>query len=182
MRFVCTSLFALITVASFLSADEPEKAKPQSPEEIVKAGIMRHYERMGSDDAKVREEEFDAVLPDEKTFEMLFGEDAKLIWPRFSEVRKKVIAINDKAKEEIDRMGKIVSVKLIDIRKDDDFGRYTRVLETIPKDVPVYRAVLQFEKSTGGSSCYVVIDGRMRYVRGLDGMVKFIDEQKKAKQ
>lgn len=91
-------------------------------------------------------------------------------------------ASSDKAKEEFARRGKIVSIEVIDVRKDDGSGRYRRVLEMIPKDIPIYRAVTKYEKNSAGSSTYLVIDGRMRFVRGLEGIAEFIDQQRKAKK
>lgn len=180
MRGICVFLFAILTFVSVAFTDEPKKPKPKPPDEIVKAGILQFHERMRSDDPKVRDKEFDTVMPDKKTLETLFGDDANLIWPRFSEAMKQMRASSDKAKEEFDRQGKIVSVELIDVRKDDASGRYRRVLQMIPKDIPVYRAVTKYEKGSGGSSSYLVIDGKMRFVRGLEGIAEFIDEQNKS--
>jgi len=182
MRAASACLLTLIAFVCFVSADESKKAKPKPPDEIVKAGIMQFHERMRSDDPKVRDKEFDAVMPDKKTIEKLFGDDANLVWPRLSEGMKQMRASSDKAKEEFDRQGKIISIEVIDLRKDDASGRYRRLLQMIPKDIPVYRAVMKYEKGSGGSSSYLVIDGNMRFVRGLEGIAEFIDERNKAKK
>ena len=181
MRTVCVSLFTWIALAGCLFAEEPAKGKVKSPKEIVEAGVLQFYQRMASDDAQVREKELDAVIPDQKTLAALLGDDAELIWSRFADLRKQIIAQSDRAKQEADHMGKIVSVEAVDIRQEEGFGKYDRMLEVIPQNIPVYRAKIQFAKSTGGASFYVVIDGHMKFVRGLDGMVKYIDEQKKNK-
>ena len=182
MRKILTCLFAFLALASVLFADEPKKTEQKSPEDIVKAGILQFRERMRSDDAEVRAKEFDAVMPEKKTLERLFGDDANLIWPRFSEGMKRMRARSDKGKEQFDREGKVISIELIDVRKEDVSGRYRRVLQIIPKDIPVYRAVTKYENGSGGSSSYLVIDGRMRFVPGLEGMAEIIDRQNKSKE
>ena len=181
MRVACTSLFAWFALAGLLLAEEPGKQQEKSPEEIVQTGVMQFYQRVASDDAKVREKELDAVLPDEATLKTLFGEDAQLIWSRFAEVRKQIIARSDMAKEESDSIGKIVSVKAIDLRKEESLGKYDRMFDVIPQDIPVYRAEMRLANGSGDGRFYLVIDGKMRYVRGLDGMVQYIDAQKKGK-
>lgn len=179
MRMICATLFACIVFAGWVLAEEPSKEKAKSSEEIVKKGVMQFYQRVASDDATVRKKELDAVLPDEATLKTLFGDDAQLIWSRFAELRKQIIAHSEKAKEEADSMGKIVSVQVFDLRKEESFGKYDRMLDVIPKDIPIYRAEMQLANGTGDGRFYLVIDGKMRFVRGLDGMVQYIDAQKK---
>ncbi len=185
MRILCVSLFMLFTAASFLSAQQPTKGKQESPEEIAKAGIMQHYQRLASDNPKVRGKQFDEVLPTEETAKALFGEDAQYVWPRLSQIRETLIANTDAAKKEADLMGKIVSVELIDVReKDDVYGRshrYQIIVDNIPEDIPVYEAKLTFTKSTGQGGFFVVVDGQMKFLRGLNQMIEYIQQQKKAK-
>lgn len=182
MRVICVSLLAWFALAALLLAEEPGKQKEKSPEEIVQTGIKQFYQRVASDDAKVREKELDAVLPDEATLKTLFGEDAQLIWSRFADVRKQIIAHSEMAKEESDSMGKVVSVKAIDLRQEDSFGKYDRMFDVIPQDIPVYRAEMRLANGSGEGKFYLVIDGKMRVVRGLDGMVQYIDAQKQGKR
>lgn len=174
--------YIYMDVAAVKVLREPEKATEKSPEEIIQAGIHQFRERMRSDDPKVREAEFDNVMPDKKTIELLFGDDAKLIWPRLSEGLQKMRAGSQQAKAEFDRQGTLTSLKLVDIRKEDPAGLYRRMLQMIPEEIPVFRAIATYENGSGGSGCYIVIDGRMRFVRGLESIAEFIDEQKKSKE
>jgi hypothetical protein len=173
--------FVLAAATAHLFAEEPKTADQKPPEEIVKAGILQFYERMQSDDAKVREQEFDDVMPDEKVIKRLFGDDSDLLWPRLTFVLKEMRSRTAKMKMESERQGNIKSIEVIDVRKDDASGSYKRVLEMIPKDIPVYRAVIKHEKGTIGASAYVVIDGHMRLIRSLDKLPTLIDDLKKAK-
>lgn len=87
MRTIHVWLFAVVTMTNVVLAfaDESKKGAQLSSEEIVRAGIIQFDERMQSDDTKVRDSEFDAVMPDKKMLERLFGDDANLVWPRLSE-------------------------------------------------------------------------------------------------
>jgi hypothetical protein len=182
MRIFSLWLLALATMSSAAGAGEQDKVAQKTSEEIVRAGILQFHDRTRSADAQVREKAFDDVLPDKKLLETLFGDGANVIWPPLSEGMKRMRASMHKAKEESDRRGAVKSIELIDVRKEDVSGRYQRVLQVISKDIPVYRAVVRYEKGTAGSSSYLVVDGRMRLVRGLEEMPRFIEEQKKGKE
>jgi hypothetical protein len=181
MRTISTFLFLCVVVSSVARAEESKSDTKVAPDEIVKSGILRFHEQMRSADVKIREKAFDDVLADKKLLEKLLGEDANLVWPRIAETIPRMRSSTDKGKEQLDRQGDIKSVEVIDLRKSDSLGRFTRVLEVIPKDIPVYRAVIKFENATGGMSSYLVVDGRMRFVQGLETLPDLIDREKKAK-
>jgi hypothetical protein len=147
----------------------------------VRDGIRQFYERMRSPDVAVREKEFDAVMADASVLNALFGDDARLVWPRFEQGLKAMRANTDKMKNEFDRTGTISSIEIIDQRQRL-LPNFERVLQIIPKTIPVYRAVVKHENLSTGSSTYLVINGRMRMVRGLEGLTELIDREKGVKK
>ena len=179
MKINRTCAISFLIWTSIANAQESPEAKQANPEEIVKAAIEQFHEGIRSDDPKVREEAFEAIMPDEKTFKALFGDDTRLIWPRMKEILMEMRDNLDKVKEEFDGHGKIVSIDLTDVRQDDELKRYQSLLETIPKDIPIFDAVQRFETGASGSGAYVVIEGRMKFIKNLDRIARFIDEQKK---
>lgn len=183
MRVFSLCVLFVYACAGVVTADEPTQVAEQSPEEIVKAGLSEFHEAMRSGDAEVRDATFDAVMPDKALLEKLFGDDANLIWPKMSTGMKQMKDNVGKAKEQLDRQGKIVSIELVDVRTDDVSGRRFRlVLQMIPADIPVYRAITKYEKASGGSASYMVVDGKMRWMPGFENMPELIEAQKNPKK
>lgn len=180
MNVLRLPFLVLVLATPPLRAEDAEKPEKPTPEEIVTAGIRQFHDRMRSPDPEVRKKEFDEAMADRKVIEKLFGDNARLVWPRYEDGLKTMRERMDKGREEFDRKGEIRSVELIDVRKNDVSGRYQRVLQLIPKDIPVYRAVVTYEKGSGGSSSYLVLDDRMWIVRGLEVAPKLIDGDKPA--
>ena len=166
---VATALFAQVG-----------KTTGTSMEEIVVEGIKRFDQRMRSADQTVREQEFDAVMGDRKVIEALFGGDARHIWPRYEQGLKAMRASTDRLKEQFERSGPIKSIEAIDVRAGNS-PALERVLKMLPKDVPIYRAAITYEKSSVGTSAYVVIDGKMRLIRGLESFPDIIEREKASK-
>ena len=178
-RRAMLSVLPLVIATALLAQDK--KTDSKSSEDLVADGIKQFHERMLSPQSNIREKEFDAVMADRKVLEALFGDDARLVWPRFEQSLKVMRTNTDKMKDEFDRSGTIKSVEVIDVRKQRS-PPYERVLQLIPKNVPVYRAAITYENRSAGSGSYVVIDGRMRMVRGLEGIPEIIDREKGAKK
>jgi hypothetical protein len=147
-------------------------------EENVIAGIKQFYERMRSDDATVRETEFDAVMPDLELLKKLFGDDANLVWPRFEQGMNAMRKSTDQVKKDFDRNGAVKSVELVDMRKHADAQRFESLLKKIPTDVPVYRAVVTYEHASARVGAFVIVDNRMRFVREIESIAEFIDQTK----
>jgi hypothetical protein len=177
----CIGLLPLLSLTIVTALfGQVQKTANKSPEATVVEGIKRFDERMRSPDQAVREAEFDAVMADRKVLEALFGDDARFIWPRYEQGLKAMRSSTDRLKEQLEQSGPIKSVEAIDVRA----GRspaFERVLPMIRKDVPVYRAAITYEKVSTGSSAYVVIDGKMRLIRGLDTMPDAIEREKAGK-
>jgi len=165
----------LMTMAITAEAGEADADKNQK---IVREGILAFRKAMRSQDEKVRIQAFDATMPDEKLLQKLFGKDAAVLWPLLEKNLQAMRKNTARLKAELDGSGEIKEVKLTDVRKKDVSGRFQAVLTAIPKDMPVYIAVLKYEKGSGGSSSYLVVDGKMRWVGGLEGMHAYLLKRK----
>jgi antitoxin component YwqK of YwqJK toxin-antitoxin module len=164
-----------------------EKAPPAqaareagAAEKAVRAGIIRFRKEICSDDEKVRIAAFDRAFVDKKLSVKLFGKDGARVWPKMAEGVKMMRASTAQLKKELDVKGEVKAVKLVDVRKEGGAGRYRQVLTMIPKDIPVYRAVVESEKRTSGSSTYLLVDGKMRWFPGIEGIARSIARLKEA--
>ncbi len=180
-------LLLVLLMPSILPAAEgsPEAGGPKKTKagikEVIRKGILDFREKMGADEEKTRIKVFDRVMPDEALLKKLFGKDARYIWPVLKKGLEHMRQNTARFKEEFDRTGKIRAIELINVREMDVSGRYRKVLKVIPKEIPVYRAIATYDKGGGGSSSYLVVDGKFRFVRGLEAMYEHILKQKEKK-
>jgi hypothetical protein len=174
-RWLLLAMLWLSFPASGLAADEPlsdEKAR-----ELVEAGIREFRTAMRSDDPAIRKAALDKVLPDKKSMRQLLGGMGTKIWPLMEPALQQLRDNSDRIKEEFDKQGDIESVELIDQRI-----KSKQQLKLIPKEVPVYRAVVKTASGGGGSGSYVILEGRMVWVKSLESipeMVKQLEKQGK---
>lgn len=176
MREIRLAGLLLVFVAGVAFADEAKK-DDADPEQIVAKGVRQFHERMSSVDVKVRQKEFDEVMPDEKLLVTLLGEDAKLIWPKLEPQLKK---FRESLEKEVGPGGEIKQVQVIDVRKEAGQGaaKYAPALKVVPQEIPIFRVVMQVGAQTVSSSCYCVVDGRMRLVRRLETLPAAIEKLK----
>ena len=182
--------FFLLTTATFISggcggeeapAGRPTDAAPdpENAAQIVRDGVMKLEQGIGSDDESVRIATVDEFFVNESHLIRLFGEEGgKALWekigPQFQQIREHT----DMFQNQLLQNGKIVDLEVINVRDDDNSGYFDPVLDVIPDDIPVFRVVKEYDGSTAGSSSYVVMDGKMVFVRGLEGMHEFLQQQK----
>jgi len=171
------STMVVCMLASFAGATEAT-TKPAT-EDLIRKGIIAFRDGMMSEDEAVRQKAFDQFMPKQSDFQAIFGDDSGLVWNLIEKQLKFMRENTDKFKEEFDRKGKIQEVELINEREHDISKRYVELIKAIPKDIPLYRAVIKYEKGTGGSSTYVVIQGRAMHISGLESMHKEIIKRKK---
>ncbi len=166
MKRICAAALALLYCVACAAGEAP--AKKVDAEKKVREGLIRFHKDLRSDDEKVRLAALDRATVDKALLEKLLGKDAALVWPKVEKGLTSMRKNTDRLKAELDRGGDVKSIKLTDVRKSDASGRYRLVLSMIPKGGPVYTAVMKREKGTAGSSTYLLVDGRMRWVPGLD--------------
>ncbi|HLX63476.1 MAG TPA: hypothetical protein VKX17_19555 [Planctomycetota bacterium] len=171
MRYFCLSVLC----GALLLASAADK----SPEEIVKAEITQFYAVFAGNDAEAQKKALDAMLPDEKTLEKLFGADAKLIWPDVEKYLKETRSHLKELREELTKHGAIKKIKLTDCRTLDE---YKNVFKMIPKDIPVFDEYIEFENGAAGNGSYVVIDGKVKIFQGLDQTPEELAKRKAEKK
>jgi hypothetical protein len=172
MRQLFAASCLLMLGASGLGGEKPDAEKQ------VRAGIIKFRTELRSDDEKVRMAALDRGMVDKKLVEKLFGKPGAQLWPRMAKMVEMMRGNTARLKKELDEQGQIKKVQLIDVRKKDISGRYRQVLTMIPKDIPVYRAVIDAEKRTSGSSSYLLVDGVMRWFPGLESIARSIAKLK----
>ncbi len=161
---ICAAACALLSCVACGAGEVSEAEKK------VRAGLLKFREEMRSDDEKVRTAAFDRVMVDKALLGKLLGKDAALVWPKMEKPLAETRKNTARMKSELDAKGDVKEVKLTDVRKSDASGRYRLVLAMIPRDIPAYTAVTRHEKGSAGSSTYMFVDGRMRWVPGLEGL------------
>ncbi len=164
-----------------LLSDAGETLTEEQTVAIVRKGLIEFRRNMRSENEKTRIEAFDKVMPNKELLRSLFDDDAGILWPQLEKALERMRSNSHRFKDEFDRQGDAVEIELIDVRKKDVSGRYKDVLKAIPNDIPVYRAIVRYKKGAGGSSSYLVVDRKMRFVRGLEEMHRFIREKKAGK-
>ena len=121
----------------------------------------------------------DAYMVKKSDVEILFPKHVHQIWSVLGPARERYLKNHDKIAAEFKRKGVIKEIEVINVRLNDTSGLFQRVLPMIPKDVPVYRAIVRGDKGSGGSSSYLRIKGRWFWFGGLEVMPRFIKEKEK---
>jgi hypothetical protein len=151
------------------------------PEKKVREGIIAFRKAIRSEDEKVRQAAYDRTVVDRKLTNKLFGRDAELAWklmaPRLKLMRENTAAF----KKELDGEGKVKKITLHDVRKRDLSFSHHNVLKLIPAKIPIFTAVLTYERRTGGSGSYLLVDGRMRWFPAIELVADHIVKTKAAK-
>jgi len=152
-------------------------AEPQSATSIAEAGIRQFYTDVVSTDDKVSRDAIKAFVIDESGLQTLFGkDDGTKLWTMLSRLFENP-GVLQSMRQEIANKGAIKKIELIDVRKDDASGRFKEILTKIPKDIPVFRALITTEKGESGSSAYVVINNQVRFIKGLESLAEVLKRQ-----
>ncbi len=147
----------------------------QVSEEKIKEQILAWHIDLASEDEKIRLKALDRLNPTLDDLKGLLGDDAKLIWPFMEKWLVQMRNSSDEVRKERIKHGPIQSIILINIRTDKASQVYERVLKRIPKSVPVYRVVTKYEKATTGISTFVVVNKKLKLIKGLEIMPEVID-------
>lgn len=175
LQLIAASASLMMCQLSAVNAAE----ESQSAEEIISAGIRWFDEQIRSSDAMVREQAFDAIMVDRGLVEKLLGKKAaETAWPRLEGRLNAMRATTEQGKDQLEQKGKLNRLQLVDLRKQDENGQYRKVIQRIPPEIPIYRAVFYYENGSAGSSTYLVVDGKMRLFRGLERVVEALENPK----
>ena len=144
-------------------------------EESIKKQLLEHYEKMSSKDENVRKEALKAILPDEKTFKLfLTDEEMNLIKEPMKMAIQRMLAANEKIKEELTKGGKVKSIKLVSIKEKHPDSKFLKRIK-----FPAYSAIITYEKTTAGQSTYFLVDGKLKWLNGLESMDRGLEQLKK---
>ena len=190
MKLVTILKFPLLTLTAFIyagcgggdeSAGNSTDGVPDLDKaaQIVRDGVMKFENGIASDDESVRIATVDEFIANEQHLNKLFGEDGgKALWEKIGPQLQQIREHTDMFQKQVLQNGRIVDVEVINVREDNSSDRYEAVLGVIPDDIPVFRVVKEYDGTTAGSSSYVVMDGKMVFVRGLEGMQEYLQQQK----
>ncbi len=163
---------------------EPRKKTPtkkpaaaDSHAESLKRALSAFYAGMAAKTEKKRRAALDAILPTREDMETLFAGRGERLWtvmgPAFDGLRGHTAELSRELG------GRVLSIEVIDVRREDSSGRFRAVLAMIPRDVPVYRAITRRERGTAGSSSYLFVNGRWIWIRGLEAIPRALAAPRK---
>ena len=107
---------------------------------------------------------------------LLFGPDvAALVWPDTLTGIEYGRTRLEHAQRRAIRSGGVVGASLVDIRSDAITAfDYTEVLTMIPADIPAYVVMFDRERGVHGVGVFLLLNGRVRYISGLERFPAFI--------
>jgi hypothetical protein len=145
------------------AADEPTAPGAESL-----AKVLTDFDAaMVKGPTEARRKALAGILPEQRDLEALFGDKAALFWDSFATYRQRMIEHADEVAAELGRL-EMTRIEAIDIRQDSHTKGFAAVLEIIPEDVPVFRAVRRGDRRSAGSSSYLFVNGRWIHVQGLE--------------
>lgn len=149
-------------------------APPLPPAASLEQAVRALHAGMASPDPSAQEKALDAILPTRDDLQALFPRDADALRPVLERNRQELMAHRVEIAEETRRGGAVTRFEAIDVRAGDD-PAYRPVIALLPPGVPVYRAVTHRETATAASSAYLFVNGRWVWIRGLQGIPKYLE-------
>jgi hypothetical protein len=150
----------LLTTHQAVADDRTEQS---STPESLQVAVVDWQENMFSDDIDVRVATLDRMWPSSSDVAALFPANAEKLSQFLDAVKKRAkkrleTAPAEALAREREKLKSIRNVKTIDARAEDTSRSHEKVLRMIPKEVPVYRVVIQYEKGAAGSSSYIYVN------------------------
>ncbi|MDB2686052.1 hypothetical protein N9Y42_02470 [Mariniblastus sp.] len=142
-----------------------DQATIDAASELVRKEIQSFDDQIRSEEELDRLAALNAMLPKKEHFVELFGaENGRRLWdwssPRLDELRKN----SGLVKAQIEKRGAITKIDVINLRDTE-----AENFEMLPASVPLFRAkTLHEDGNSAGSSTYLVIDGDVIMIRGLE--------------
>ena len=147
-----------------------------NPSLLVQKELQSFYDRIVSEDEAERLAALDAMLPEEKHFVKLFGAaDGKRLFELITPNLEKMRQNSDEVKKELGRNGEIAGIYVTDLRESE-----AERFAMIPAEIPVFSVAIRFKNGNGtGSSTYLVFDGDVIMIRGLERMPRYLKSNPK---
>lgn len=148
--------------------------------ESLSTKLTGFHREMRENSPETREKALQGILPTQADLKILFPNDADMLWSKLSVYQNKMLQNINKVAAELNR-DEWIKIEAIDVRKNDPSGRYQKVLQIIPKDIPVFRVIRKGKKHSAGTSTYLYINGRWIFLQGLEAIPMLIARQKTGK-
>ncbi|WP_395747587.1 hypothetical protein [Prosthecobacter sp.] len=138
--------------------------------------LVEWHKQMADTSVEAKKAALEGLLPTKADIQLLFPNGADKLWEKLS-MRYEQMKMNiDKVAEELAR-DEWIDIKVIDVRKDDPTGRYEKVLQVIPKDIPVCRIIKTGKRGgSAGSGSYLFVKGRWIFLQGLEAIPDFLNQ------
>ena len=166
----------LVVVTGCPKDAEPAPAPLTATEITIRDAAIAWRTGTLSTDPATREAAYDAVQPTQADLALLFGPDvAALVWPDTLTGIEYGRTRLEHAQRRAIRSGGVVGASLVDIRSDAITAfDYTEVLTMIPADIPAYVVMFDRERGVHGVGVFLLLNGRVRYISGLERFPAFI--------
>ena len=148
--------------------------------ESLSNNLTGFHRDMRKNSIDARKKALQKLFPTQADLKMLFPNGSDMLWAKLSVYQKKMLQHIDQVAKELHR-DEWVKITAIDVRKNDSSGRYEKVLQIIPKDIPVFRVIRKGRKTSAGSSSYLYINGRWIHLQGLEMIPILISRLKNVK-
>ena len=155
--------------ADVKNADVHEKL---THEDMVRESVKNFNEGIRSTDEVTRLSALNKILPTKANLVEIFGETAGVnVWEKIQPALDEMRENSEAFRDEVSRGGNLIEISVIDSR--DDGVEF----EGISDDIPIYQVVKRFESRTSGSSSYLILDGRVVFIRGLEKMARYVKSE-----
>lgn len=150
------------------------------PKPSLEDAYRAWYKGFASARKEDREQAIRSMMPTRKDIAYLFPKHVDKLWPKFEKGIQFAVANVDRLARHFTQGGAIKTVTAIDVRKDVNraSGSYKRILTIIPKDVSVFRLIVEQEKRSSGGGTYLFLNRHWFWIKDLDSFPRVLDTLK----
>jgi hypothetical protein len=174
----------LLSVSIFMSSCAPVQEKteqdvertPEQQLEFVEKAYRAFYDGVRSEDEATRLAAIDEMLPKKPDIVTLLGEEkAAKVWEMINQQLSGMREHNAEVKKEFDQRGDLTAITVKSARDDEHFADG---LSIVSAEIPVFHIVDKTATGGGGSSCYVILEERVVFVRELEEIKDYLERLK----
>ncbi len=159
-----------------------QKKNPKNSEQGLKEAIQALHKAMESGKREEQEKALRDILPSQKDIEILFPKHAARLQPFNDQARQEYIKHAPEVAKELTRHGAIQAIEVDNVRSSDknkSYKSYKRVLEMIPKEVPVYEFHIQFKEARSSGAAYLFVNDHWIFFKDVETVPEAIDKIEK---